>query len=319
MEPLVSVIIPIYNTAKYLKRCVDSVIQQNYKNLQIILVDDGSQDASPQICDYYKSKDSRVVVIHKENGGSSSARNEGIKIADGEFLVFVDSDDYVHRECIYRMITIQQLTSAEIVQCNMRVVFGNENEKKHYSLKKHYVCLSGRKAILDYRYKVSPCAKLYHKSLFENIKFPEGFIYEDEATYYRVAYLSRCICLMDEDLYCYFQSNNSITRNDKRKLCMDFIKVCEDRIQFFNERNELELEEKSYVRYGLTLILKHSTCITKRIEDQSVQCIYEHFEKIYPIVCKCTICNKERILFFVYHHCPNFTAKMISWMRRGIK
>ena len=100
---LVSIVVPIYNVEKYLKRCVNSLLNQTYKNIEIILVDDGSTDSSGAICDQYKPKDNRIVVVHKSNGGLSDARNTGIDMARGEYIAFVDSDDYIHEDYIYNM------------------------------------------------------------------------------------------------------------------------------------------------------------------------------------------------------------------------
>ena len=117
MEKLVSIIVPVYNVDKYLERCVNSIIQQSYRNLEIILVDDGSTDNSGTICDTYKEKDDRIIVIHKENGGLSDARNAGIKIFTGEYVTFIDSDDYVSLDMISYMMLVLEKTACKVVQC----------------------------------------------------------------------------------------------------------------------------------------------------------------------------------------------------------
>ena len=116
MNKLVSVIVPVYNVEKYLERCINSIIQQSYNNLEIILIDDGSTDASGKICDEYKEKDDRIIVIHKENGGLSDARNAGIKIFTGEYVTFIDSDDYVSKNMVSNMLDILEKSSCRIVQ-----------------------------------------------------------------------------------------------------------------------------------------------------------------------------------------------------------
>ena len=128
MKSLVSVVVPVYNKKKYLRRCIDSILKQQYESLEIILVDDGSFDGSEKICDQYSEIDARVKVVHKNNGGLSSARNKGIEIATGKYIVFIDSDDIVHPEYIERMVSVKEDTKAQIVQCRMKSVSADFKE-----------------------------------------------------------------------------------------------------------------------------------------------------------------------------------------------
>ena len=128
-KPLITVIVPIYHVEKYLHRCVDSILNQTYENLEIILVDDGSGDACSSICDEYAGRDSRIVVIHKENGGLSDARNAGIEIAKGQYLAFVDSDDYIHKD-MYKILMKEILESnAEVSICSYKYVYDNKEKE----------------------------------------------------------------------------------------------------------------------------------------------------------------------------------------------
>ena len=129
-EPLVSVIVPVYNVSKYLKQCLDSITAQSYKNLEIILVDDGSTDGSNRICDEYADNDARIKVIHKENGGQASARNEAAKIAQGEYIIYIDSDDYINKMHIQNLIQVALEYDADLVQCAMIEFWDSLNETK---------------------------------------------------------------------------------------------------------------------------------------------------------------------------------------------
>ena len=120
MEQLVSIIVPIYNVEKYIKECIDSIINQTYKNLEIILVDDGSPDCCPKICDEYSKKDKRIKVIHKENGGLSSARNAGLDVAKGEYVSFIDSDDVVDEKFIETLYNLCIENNCDISECNFQ-------------------------------------------------------------------------------------------------------------------------------------------------------------------------------------------------------
>ena len=128
MEELISVIVPIYKVEHYLPKCIDSIIHQTYQNLEIILVDDGSPDNCPEICDEYAKRDKRIKVVHQENGGLSAARNSGVEMANGEFLCFVDSDDYIHPKMYEILYKNLKKFKADISICDYNVVFENQNK-----------------------------------------------------------------------------------------------------------------------------------------------------------------------------------------------
>lgn len=316
MEALVSVIIPIYNTEQYLKRCVESVLVQTYQNLQVILVDDGSPDKCPNLCDMYAESDSRIIVIHKENGGQSSARNAGIEIATGDYITFLDSDDYLHSEFISRMVFAKEKSNVDIVQCEIKSVLNDkEHTEKDIDLHKWRI-LSGREAVLSYKYKVSACAKLYNSKLFESIRFPEGKIFEDEATYYKLAYICKNVCLISEALYFYVQSNNSTMRNKQQKLCMDFITVAEDRLAFFENTGDYQLIQNALARYCITLILKHRLCKRKKIDKATQKILIKNFKNNYSKVDKTLLSRRDRILYRLYFFFPNLTAQLLSGIKK---
>ena len=264
----------------------------------------------------YAANDSRIVVIHKKNGGQSSARNAGLEIATGEYITFLDSDDYMHSEFVSRMVFLAEENGAEIVQCNMKIVFNcDTHEGKEIVTHKQRI-LSGRDAILSYDYKVSPCAKLYNSHLFEKNRFPEGIIYEDEATYYKIAYECEKICLISDPLYFYFQSENSTMRNKQKSLCMDFLTVCEDRIAFFDNTGDYSLIQNALVRYGTTLMLKHCLCKRKKIDKATQNILIKNFKNNYPKVDKTLLSRRDRLLFSCYWIFPNLTARLLDVARR---
>ncbi len=185
-EPLISVIVPVYNAEEYLEKCVNSIINQTYKNLEIILVDDGSPDKSGEMCDAFAVKDLRVRVIHKENGGQSSARNRGLDIMKGELVGFVDSDDWIEPDMYQHLYEMMIQFDAQIACCgvqkdypNGKVEFFNiyypgDNEIRIYSRAEAL-----RESLANVRITYSPCDKLYHKDVFANLRMTEGIIYED--------------------------------------------------------------------------------------------------------------------------------------------
>lgn len=212
---LISIIVPVYNVEEYLPRCVDSILAQTYKNLEIILVDDGTKDASDKICDAYAARDSRIKVIHKENGGLSSARNAGIDIARGEYLGFVDSDDWIEPEMYETLLSLAQKYDVKLV-CGGRYDFSSRRNEKTIGLcpEKEEV-ISGME-LLGRTFTWQNCDsaawdKLYHRSLFETIRYPEGLVNEDVAVFYKLAELVDRAAMCDKPLYNYFHRPGSIT------------------------------------------------------------------------------------------------------------
>ncbi len=221
--PLVSIIIPVYNVEKYLSRCIDSVISQTYKNIEIILVDDESSDSCPSICDHYASLDNRVRVIHKKNGGLSAARNAGLKVAAGDWIGFVDSDDWIDPDTYETAVNVAIKYGVEIVQWNLVVFYDNGNEEKMVIPLEEGYCDFKENIPLHWVFNTA-YTKLYKKNLFSlyDIQYPVGVqIIEDVSVSYRlfsnlekIFYLNRCF-------YHYFQREDSILHASMREEQID--------------------------------------------------------------------------------------------------
>ena len=214
-KDLISVIIPIYKVEEYLDRCVQSVRKQTYKNLEIILVDDGSPDNCCTMCDNYASQDKRVKVIHKENGGLSDARNAGIEIATGEYLTFIDSDDYVSLDYIEYMYKLIQHGKSLLSICGVKDIWKNTKIDQNNSVIKE-INLSSSEAfknlLFDKGIEICAYAKLYHKSLWENIRFPKGKVYEDTAIMYKIFDEAKKISFGNKKCYYYIARIGSISK-----------------------------------------------------------------------------------------------------------
>lgn len=250
MNDLISIIVPVYKVEKYLNRCVDSILNQTYRNLEIILVDDGSPDRCGEICDEYSRLDDRVKVIHKENGGLSDARNAGIHIAQGEFFSFVDSDDWVHQEYIERMHELLKISKADISVCNFLRTSKEEEKTEIIKTELHeFSNLEGLKHLSGrfYVQLVVAWGKLYHRELFKEIRFPFGKIHEDEFTTYKLIYEAKKIVLTTEQLLYYWQRKDSIMgRGFDIKSKLDLIEAFEGKIEFFKNIGEVDLVAKTY-------------------------------------------------------------------------
>lgn len=257
MENKISVIVPIYKVEKYLNRCVDSIINQTYQNLEIILVDDGSPDNSGLISDEYASIDHRVKVIHQSNGGLSDARNAGIDIATGDYIGFVDSDDFIHPDMFRDLYDRIQKHDADIAQCSYRAVTedtfidpGADNEKVINNLEALELIYT--RYNVDY---VVAWDKLYRKHLFDSIRFPKAKIHEDEFTTYKLFYLSGKIVVFDKKYYYYYQSPDSIIRSGFNLKKLHYTDAMEERIRFFKEKGLTGLHSLASRKYAQWILL----------------------------------------------------------------
>lgn len=186
-KPLISIIIPVYNVEKYLRRSIESVLCQTYHNLEIILVDDGSTDSSGCICDEFEQKDDRVTVIHKENGGQGSARNCGLEICTGEFVYFHDSDDWLDEDCIWYLYNLIDSSKTQISACNYKFIDEMGKCKGFFSSKSEDQLFNGYE-VLEHMWNdeiinIAPWAKLFSTSLWKSFRFKECYC-EDSATMY---------------------------------------------------------------------------------------------------------------------------------------
>ncbi len=212
---LVSVIVPVYNVEAYLGRCVDSILAQTYRNLEVILVDDGTKDNCDRICDDYAAKDARIRVIHKENGGLSSARNAGIDIARGDFLEFVDSDDWIEPDAVESLLRTALEQNVELV------IGGRWDVKAATGVKRIGLCpqcqevISGEEAVSRiFRWDncdSAACDKLFHRRLFREIRFPGGVVCEDVPIMYKIVLDAGKVAMLDKPIYNYYHRPGSIT------------------------------------------------------------------------------------------------------------
>lgn len=253
MSDLISVIVPIYNVEKYLDKCVSSIINQTYKNLEIILVDDGATDSCSSKCDDWKLKDSRIVIIHKVNGGLSDARNSGLDIAKGQYYFFVDSDDWIRKDTIEILYKLIIENNAEIACCGVEL---QDEEGKILSCWSETSCpnlMDSNQAMEQYLTKMSVGAmawnKLYSSNLFSSIRYPIGKLHEDEFTTWKVIFLANRIVYTPECLYYYIQRQGSIVNSNISLKRLDALDAMDELWLFLNEENKIELIDLFIARY----------------------------------------------------------------------
>ena len=213
MSSLISVVVPIYKVEKYLDKCVDSLINQTYKNLEIILVDDGSPDSCPHICDEYAKKDSRIKVVHKKNGGLSDARNAGMKIATGEYISFIDSDDYIALDFFETLLNTMIAEDSDIVECSV-VKFYEDGHFDEYSddlSVTNYSTVEGLSALISENpFRQHVWNKLYKAEMVLDVPYAVGKLNEDEFWTYQIFGRAKKVTKLNKTMYYYFQRNSSI-------------------------------------------------------------------------------------------------------------
>ena len=241
--PTISIIVPIYKVEPYLRRCVDSILDQTFSDFELILVDDGSPDNCGSICEEYAAKDERVKVIHKPNGGLSSARNAGLNMAQGDYIGFVDSDDYIESNMFEQLFRVAVQSDAQIVQCGVKIVAADlAVEAPIWGKTKpgKYDGTDFLKAGKIKPWEVIVMNKLYKKAMWEGIRFPEGYTQEDEFVAHHLYGRSRIVTCIADELYNYYQSPNSIMRSEFSVARLAIFDAWSDRIAYLEE---MRLEE----------------------------------------------------------------------------
>ncbi len=246
--PLISVIIPVYNAEKYLNDCIESVLKQTYKNLEIFLVDDGSPDRSGEICDEYAKKDGRIHVIHKENGGVSSARNCVLKLIKGEYVGFIDSDDFIEENMYEVMFSNLQSEDADIAVCGFVKNFNNGD--KQYDNEFHTKEIFEGKNLLDEfltdeKIGSHSCNKLFKTELFQGIIYPMGRVYEDIAIMHEIFCRAQKVVCLPDNLYNYNIHDGSLSFSQNSRWAYGLFQAFADRVDYIYDNN-LDVSQKTF-------------------------------------------------------------------------
>lgn len=253
----VTVVVPVYNVEKYLKESLYSVINQSYRNLDIILVDDGSTDSSGSICDSFASQDSRIRVVHKENGGLSEARNTAIQIAKGRYITFIDSDDIVSKNMIDYLWRTIKSDGSDISICNFSCFskkLPSSCNKEEYNKPEYMSGVAGIK-LMFYQIDsdVSASYKLYRTVLFDEIRYPKGLIFEDLATTYKLFLIANKVSYINVPLYYYRQREGSIRHSEFKKIDMCSLDIVQDIEKELKRSNTFNVLKKSFYARSLSV------------------------------------------------------------------
>lgn len=271
-DPLLSVIVPVYNVEDYLSKCIDSLIVQTLKDIEIILVNDGSIDKSGDICDKYRLKDNRIKVIHKENGGLSDARNVGIDIARGKYISFIDSDDWIEPKMFEILYSLAIKNEADIVQGDYikvydeNVIVNNISERiTKYNSEQILNELYGP----NYIKTVIVWNKIYKRELFNEIRFPKGKLCEDEFTTYKILHNANLIIDTNIPMYYYRQREGSIMNSNFNIRRLDGLEALKERKEYFIRNKLTELSCKAEAQLCRTMKDFYIKIHSSNIKDKS--------------------------------------------------
>lgn len=308
----ISIIIPVYKVEQYLRNCIESVINQTYTNWELILVDDGSPDRCGEICDEYAAKDSRIRVIHKENGGLSSARNAALDLPPkGEFVTFLDSDDFWHPEYLETLMNLQQKYHADLVQCGF--VRGSESVFPPIEGSISIDVLDNHEVFIKEKANVIMCGKLYRTSLFDGIRMPVGLYNEDDWTAWKLYYRAKSIVVTNQALYYYTINPASIMGQLGKKPDMRYVNAYNERIGFFVGTGEKDLEHCSRLQLCKSLLLTYGH---SKLSEEDRRMVKEKFEESWEEIKHSPyIKDKYKCMFRAFEFSPLFTSKLVNKIR----
>lgn len=287
---MITVIIPVYKVEEYLCECIDSIIAQTYTNLEIILVDDGSPDNCGKICDEYAEKDPRIKVIHQENGGLSAARNAGLDIATGDYIGFVDSDDYIELNFFKELYKSIQEYNSELAVCGVKK-FGMDKRTEFYG-NKQITKTEFLKNLLCGSVKSYSCNKLYRSSLFNGIRFPEGELFEDLKIMHLIGEKTCCVSFTDKTFYNYRIRKNSITAENKGIKAKDYLSATHSRSDRYKD-----------TEFYVYAVAGEFRCLRVIVPDMSRNKeYYDLFKRSKQLfsICKDKIKGFQKLLSYIY-------------------
>ncbi|MDO4813713.1 MAG: glycosyltransferase [Gemella sp.] len=286
---MISIIVPVYKVEKYLERCVDSIINQTYKNLEIILVDDGSPDNSGKLADELAKKDDRIVVYHKENGGLSDARNYGVAGAKGTYIGFVDSDDYINENMYQNLYDLIKTENTLVAESNVTRIYGNK-ERPHYEGPSYRKTIDTKEYIREYltmeKVYGSVWCKLIDANLAKELTFPKGKYYEDIYYNYDLVQKIDKISITSEAHYYYYIRENSITTEKYSPKQLDLIEIL-DKLKSFVDISYPDLKEEAFIRQ----VYAYLSTFNHMILEDNYKSI-ERFDEVYKFLKD----NKSKVL-----------------------
>jgi len=295
---LISVIVPVYNVAQYLEKSIASIQQQTYQNLEIILVDDGATDESGRLCEQIAEQDERVLVYHKENEGLSQARNDGLKQAHGDYVIFIDSDDYIHPEMIASLYQQLVKEDADVSSCGVMNVYANSESPQTENQDDYFICdteIFLREYLIGEKIPGTICNKLIKKEIAAQLTFPKGLIYEDAYYHFDLIKVAKKYVVNTKPYYYYFHRGDSITTKPYTEKDLAYIDIYQ---KFYTEivKEYPNLTEVAFFRlaYAHFFILDKMLLDDNFKEFKDYPRIYGYLKKHAFAIFKNTIFRKGR-------------------------
>ena len=310
MQDFVSIIVPVYNVAQYLDRCVTSLTGQTYKNIEIILVDDGSTDNSGALCDSWQSRDHRIKVFHKPNGGLSDARNYGMQKASGDYICFIDSDDWCDLKFIEVMLGALLDTESDIVECDYLCTDGIEPLPNNSQAAYEYEVFAEKECFrrfLTNHFFVSVWAKLYRTSILKDQLFRKGVYHEDEAWTYKIFSKARKVCRLHYTGYYYFQRPGSIVHSKPSlKRLTDAFSAGKERVDFIESHYpEYTSIGYFYMMFTCMFLFNEAKCSDIPQKRGLQEELISYFHTIFKKYLKNRQYQKAMWRFFFFSFFPN--------------
>lgn len=316
-----SIIVPVYNVEPYLRRCIDSILAQTFTDFELILVDDGSPDNCPAICDEYAEKDPRIVVIHKQNGGLSDARNAGLDIARGEYIGFVDSDDFIHKQTYEIAINAARKYNADIVQWKWvpYSLLSEINGDIEFASDANVVEIIDLPNIAEsyypqicYKVNASIWNKLYVRKIFEKIRFPKGLIYEDYHITLQILDRAQKLVITEEKLYYYYQRTGSIMHEEYSSRCFSACIVLSKHVDYFLKKsipNQLFYAAHEYLDYYTRhMLMVHYRY--KQYKKDFAPYRRQYLGKLRYIIFNPTVCRMKKLMALMLVISPKIAYKI---------
>lgn len=318
-QPSISIIVPVYNVESYLKKCIHSIINQTFKDIEIILVDDGSTDHSGEMCEKFALEDKRIRVFHKKNGGLSDARNYGLKVARGQFIGFVDSDDYIHPDMyliLYKMMIEKQV---DVSVVSMKWIYNSYDERIEPLNLINPKTISKKQALIgcltDFHIGNNAWNKLYKKSIWDKFSFPVGKYYEDYFVMYEIINSVSKIATLDEDLYFYVQRTGSIMRSSlSLKKYNDFFEANQKMLSFFKKEYPDLLPIVS-IRYFSEML---NLTFTLLLHRKDIGDFKERVIQLSNTIIENSHClkGKKSLRVLCTNYCPDLFQYYLKWRAR---
>lgn len=307
---LVSIIVPVYNVEKELPRCLRSLQCQTYQNIEVVLVDDGSTDNSGLLCDQFSAICDTCTLIHQQNGGLSAARNTGLDASKGDYVFFLDSDDYLHPSTISTLVGLAETHAANIVECSYFKVLGSEyvpswhlpTNPETFEWHKPEIL---RRALLSQGIQIIACGKLYQKQLFATIRFPIGKLHEDEFVTPYIAELAETYVKTTAPLYAYVQRDSSIMNSSFSRKRLDILEAMQQRIEHFTKAYNGQYDEIVFYTYG-TVCSRLLCQFGKQMLKQDRDLLEREAIRMHEILGHAkNLPRDKKLSLFAQKHCPH--------------